>query len=153
MVFKLIIVGESGVGKSNILLRYRSNSFDPFMKNTIGVDFYQIDYSAKNGLKVVWCVGREVTAGDGAALGHGRSGEVQERRQKLLQKRGRVHHRVRREQPELLQGDSVLDGGVRLQVAFAGLEHARPANSRPRKQNRLGQEAQASSQRRAGELR
>lgn len=53
MVFKIIIVGDSGVGKSNILLRFRSNSFDPFMKNTIGVDFYQLDHSTKSGLKVV----------------------------------------------------------------------------------------------------
>ena len=54
-VFKIIIVGDSGVGKSNLLLRYKSNSFDPFMKNTIGVDFYQIDHIVKGGKKVGLC--------------------------------------------------------------------------------------------------
>lgn len=51
-VFKVIIVGDSAVGKSNILLRYKSNTFQPFMKNTIGVDFYQLDKTTKDGLKV-----------------------------------------------------------------------------------------------------
>jgi GTPase SAR1 family protein len=50
-VCKIIIVGDSGVGKSNLLLRYKTNQFDPFMKNTIGVDFFQIDRTTK-GLTV-----------------------------------------------------------------------------------------------------
>lgn len=50
-VCKIIIVGDSGVGKSNILLRYKTNTFDPFMKNTIGVDFFQIERNS-NGIKV-----------------------------------------------------------------------------------------------------
>lgn len=51
-VFKIIIVGDTGVGKSNILQRYKNNTFDSFMKNTIGVDFYQIDHHVSGGLKV-----------------------------------------------------------------------------------------------------
>ena len=51
-VFKVIIVGDTGVGKSNVLLRYRSNLFDAFMKNTIGVDFYQIDKKMPGGSMV-----------------------------------------------------------------------------------------------------
>ena len=51
-VFKIIIVGDSGVGKSNILLRYKSNLFKESMKNTIGVDFFQIDKRTKNGYEV-----------------------------------------------------------------------------------------------------
>ena len=45
-------MGDSGVGKSNLLLRYKSNNYDPFMKNTIGVDFFQIDRTVSGGLKV-----------------------------------------------------------------------------------------------------
>lgn len=51
-VFKIIIVGDTGVGKSNILMRYKSNTFDAFMKNTIGVDFYQMDKDIAGGKKV-----------------------------------------------------------------------------------------------------
>ena len=36
---KLIIVGDSGVGKTNILTRYTKNIFDEDTKTTIGVEF------------------------------------------------------------------------------------------------------------------
>jgi Ras-related protein Rab-11A len=38
-LFKVIIVGESGVGKSNIMHRFLKNEFFPSLKSTIGVDF------------------------------------------------------------------------------------------------------------------
>ena len=37
--FKIVMVGDSGVGKSNILLRYMSGKFDPSGQATIGVEF------------------------------------------------------------------------------------------------------------------
>ncbi|GAU99541.1 hypothetical protein RvY_10529-2 [Ramazzottius varieornatus] len=36
---KLLIIGESGVGKSSLLLRFTDDNFDPELAATIGVDF------------------------------------------------------------------------------------------------------------------
>uniref|UniRef100_A0A4W6BVS6 RAB18B, member RAS oncogene family n=1 Tax=Lates calcarifer TaxID=8187 RepID=A0A4W6BVS6_LATCA len=36
---KLLIIGESGVGKSSLLLRFTDDTFDPEQPATIGVDF------------------------------------------------------------------------------------------------------------------
>ncbi|XP_062337611.1 ras-related protein Rab-18-B [Osmerus eperlanus] len=36
---KLLIIGESGVGKSSLLLRFTEDTFDPDQAATIGVDF------------------------------------------------------------------------------------------------------------------
>lgn len=38
-LFKIIIIGDAGVGKSNILLRYTKNEFDSANKPTIGIEF------------------------------------------------------------------------------------------------------------------
>jgi small GTP-binding protein len=38
-MFKLLIVGESGVGKTCMLLRFADNLFEPDFLSTIGVDF------------------------------------------------------------------------------------------------------------------
>ena len=37
--FKILIIGESGVGKSSLLLRFTDDRFDQEMAATIGVDF------------------------------------------------------------------------------------------------------------------
>eukprot|EP01084_Bolivina_argentea_P091724 165090_1 len=42
--FKLLLVGDSGVGKSSILLRFTDNIFDEDIGATIGVDF-KVKYS------------------------------------------------------------------------------------------------------------
>ncbi|PIK43098.1 Ras-related protein Rab-18-B [Apostichopus japonicus] len=36
---KILIIGESGVGKSSLLLRFTDDTFDPEQAATIGVDF------------------------------------------------------------------------------------------------------------------
>ena len=38
-LFKLLVIGNSGVGKSCLLMRYAENSFSENFFNTIGVDF------------------------------------------------------------------------------------------------------------------
>lgn len=42
-LFKIVVVGDSGVGKTNILNRFSRDSFEHNSKNTIGVDFSALD--------------------------------------------------------------------------------------------------------------
>ncbi len=39
MIVKLVLLGESSVGKTNLLLRYTKNTFKNDAKATIGMDF------------------------------------------------------------------------------------------------------------------
>ena len=38
-MFKLLLIGDAGVGKSSILLRFTDDTFDDHLQSTIGVDF------------------------------------------------------------------------------------------------------------------
>ncbi|ETV77940.1 hypothetical protein H257_08181 [Aphanomyces astaci] len=38
-LFKLLLVGDAGVGKSSMLLRFTEDTFDDHLQSTIGVDF------------------------------------------------------------------------------------------------------------------
>jgi GTPase SAR1 family protein len=46
--FKLLLVGDSGTGKSSILLRFTDGEFDEEQAVTIGVDFRQQSLSVDN---------------------------------------------------------------------------------------------------------
>jgi small GTP-binding protein len=39
MIFKIVLIGDTGVGKSNILSRYIKNEFNIDTKSTVGVEF------------------------------------------------------------------------------------------------------------------
>ncbi len=45
---KVILVGDSGVGKTNLLRRYTKDDFDSDMRATIGVDFSAMEYEYQN---------------------------------------------------------------------------------------------------------
>ena len=47
-IFKIVIVGDSGVGKTNLITRYLKNDFKPETKATIGVEFSDKKYEYKN---------------------------------------------------------------------------------------------------------
>jgi len=56
MIFKIILIGDSGVGKTNILSRYTSNYFSDSSKSTVGVEL-GCKIEEVNGTKVkiqVW---------------------------------------------------------------------------------------------------
>ena len=39
LMFKILLLGDSGVGKSSLLLRYTKNEFISDLRSTIGVEF------------------------------------------------------------------------------------------------------------------
>jgi small GTP-binding protein len=42
-MYKLVVIGDSNSGKTNIVTRYARNEFDEISRPTIGVEFYQND--------------------------------------------------------------------------------------------------------------
>jgi len=55
-MFKVVIIGDAGVGKSNIMSRFCKDEFTKDNKSTIGVDFAtrQIEHDGKNIEAQVW---------------------------------------------------------------------------------------------------
>jgi len=50
-LLKLLLIGDAGVGKSSILLRFTDDTFDKHLQSTIGVDF-KVKMVKKNGKDV-----------------------------------------------------------------------------------------------------
>jgi small GTP-binding protein len=48
-LFKIVLVGDSGVGKTNLLLRFAKNDFNLESKSTIGVEFATKTITTENG--------------------------------------------------------------------------------------------------------
>lgn len=57
-LFKLLLIGDSGVGKSSLLLRFTADSFED-LSPTIGVDFKvkMVDIAGKKLKLAVWDTG------------------------------------------------------------------------------------------------
>ena len=61
--FKVVLIGESGVGKTSILLRYVSNEFNSQQFSTLGLSYVdkiiQIDNNKKIKLEILDTAGQE----------------------------------------------------------------------------------------------
>jgi Ras-related protein Rab-11A len=55
-LFKIVLIGDSAVGKSNLLARFARNEFYPSSKSTIGVEFQtqKIDINGKEIKAQIW---------------------------------------------------------------------------------------------------
>lgn len=55
-LFKLLMIGDAGVGKSSMLLRFTDDSFDDHIQSTIGVDFKvkHMDVMGKRVKLTIW---------------------------------------------------------------------------------------------------
>lgn len=55
-VIKCVVVGDSGVGKSSLLLRYANNEFDEFSQPTLGAAFVsKVENIQQNQIKFqIW---------------------------------------------------------------------------------------------------
>eukprot|EP00850_Spirogloea_muscicola_P026255 SM006321S20085 [mRNA] locus=s6321:150:501:- [translate_table: standard] len=55
-LLKVVLVGDSGVGKSNLLLRYTRGKFDSDCKSTVGVEFStrRVEVSGKLVKAQIW---------------------------------------------------------------------------------------------------
>ena len=50
MIFKIVLIGDTSVGKTNILSKYLSNEFDPDSKATVGVEFGTKNFKIQNSI-------------------------------------------------------------------------------------------------------
>lgn len=55
-LFKIILIGDSGTGKSNLMLRYTQDKFDSKTRTTVGLEFATktIEYGGKMIKLQVW---------------------------------------------------------------------------------------------------
>jgi small GTP-binding protein len=55
-VFKILLLGDGGVGKTSLLLRFIDNTFDPDYKSTIGVQFMTrvVKFDNRNVKLIIW---------------------------------------------------------------------------------------------------
>ena len=80
-LFKVVLIGDSGVGKSNLLSRFTRNEFNLESKSTIGVEFAtrSIKVDGKVIKAQIWDTGEE---GRGRGREGGREGERERERER-----------------------------------------------------------------------
>jgi Ras-related protein Rab-7A len=79
LLFKIVVLGESGVGKTSLLLRYVENKFTMATKSTIGSDFLskEVDVDDKPVTLQIWdTAGQERFQGLGTSFYRGADGVV-----------------------------------------------------------------------------
>jgi len=79
ILFKIVVLGESGVGKTSLLLRYVENKFTIATKSTIGSDFLskQIEVDGKPVVLQIWdTAGQERFQGLGTSFYRGADGVI-----------------------------------------------------------------------------
>lgn len=61
-LFKVVLIGDSGVGKSNLLSRFTRNEFNLESKSTIGVEFAtrSIEVDGKTIKAQIWDTGKSM---------------------------------------------------------------------------------------------
>ncbi len=60
MLFTVVVTGDSGVGKTNIITRFTANEFHLENKATIGVEFGHSELTLQDGTKIkvqIWDTG------------------------------------------------------------------------------------------------
>ena len=50
MIFKIVLIGDTSVGKTNILSKYLTDEFDPDSKATVGVEFGTKNFKIENNI-------------------------------------------------------------------------------------------------------
>ena len=50
MIFKIVLIGDASVGKTNILSKYLYDEFDPNSKSTVGVEFATKNFTIDNNI-------------------------------------------------------------------------------------------------------
>jgi len=79
LLFKIVVLGESGVGKTSLLVRYVQNSFTIATKSTIGSDFLSKDINVENRpitLQIWDTAGQERFQGLGTSFYRGADGVI-----------------------------------------------------------------------------
>ena len=51
-LYKVVLIGDSGVGKSNICMRYMKNTFSADSRTTIGVEFQSKNITTEDNLVI-----------------------------------------------------------------------------------------------------
>jgi small GTP-binding protein len=60
-IFIVVVIGDSGVGKTNIITRFTVNEFNVENKATIGVEFGHAEFKLEGGVKIkvqIWDTGK-----------------------------------------------------------------------------------------------
>lgn len=88
-LFKLLLIGDSGVGKTCLLFRFAENSFNPTFISTIGIDF-KIQTVEIDGKVRLYCRGNKglikmnLSEDKAASLGHCWTGTLPNNHDSLL---------------------------------------------------------------------